>query len=282
MPRAAEVKRETAYIPNERSEQDQAERRTAGSGDAEAFSRCGITGVAVRADDRGAHTGIANAAKPACRIVGRADAIEAGRAIARAEGLVDTDPILAGRDGAGVRSGAIAVCQAFDRRAALTRPANLAGGAVGIAAAVASDATNAARVIGTADGAVVADVLPAESGIATDIAGIVGSDAITDIATTPFARGDAAIAIGSSTAAALAFGTAPVIDRSWAEQIDRTAQIFAIAMPGAACVIAAFGIVDMRGIEMRMATMVAADFAAIEQGWIGRDIAAAISGCADA
>ncbi len=282
MPGAAEVKRETAYIPDECCEQDRAERQTAGSGDTEAFSRGGITGVAVRTDDRGADACIAETAETACRIVGCTDAIETGRAIARAEGRVDTDPVLAGPDGAGVRAGAIAVRQAFDRRAALTRPANLTGGAVGIAAAVASYATNAARVIGTADGAVVADVLPAESGIATDIAGIVGGDAITDIATTPLARGDAAIAIGSSAAAAFAFGTAPIIDRPWAEQIDRATQIFAIAMPGAACVIATFGIIDMCGVEMRMTAMIAADFAAIEQGWIGRDIAAAIRGCADA
>jgi len=183
---------------------------------------------------------------------------------------------MARADGASASGRAIAIAETFDGRGALAGLTDLARAAVGIAAAIAGHARDPAHTIGTTESAVVANVLAAETGIATHIAGASRNDAIIDSAATVFATRNAHIAGGSGAATAFALGATPIIHLPRAKVIDRAAKIFAITMTGTATVVAAFGIGGIGRVEMRMAAMIAANLATFGHGGIGRDIAAPV------
>lgn len=255
---------------------DDAGANVRGSGDPETLAGGVETGIALRADDRGADAGIAGAAQTAHRPVGGAHAIRAGCAITGAERREDAGAVLAGSDDARVGGDAIGIDQTFDRRAAVARMANLTGGTIGIAATIAGYAAHPAGAPGATDRALIADVLPAESGIAAHITGAGFDSALVDTAAAPFASRDADIVRRVGAATALIGGATEIFDRSGTEEIDRAAEIFAITMPGATTVVAAFGIARISRIEMRMATMIAAELATFDHGGIGGHVAATV------
>lgn len=248
-----------------------------GSGDPEALAGEVVAGIPIRADDRGARPGIAGAAQPTERIVRGADAFGARGAFALAQGRVTASPVCAGRDRAGIAAGAIAIDEALDRGADALET-RFAGPAIGIGAAIPGHAAHHTRGIRAAERAIVTDMLVTESGFAGHIAGAGVGGAILHPAAASRTAGDANIAVRAGAAATLALATAQIALRTGAELRDRATEILAIAVSSAAAGIAAFGIAGIGGIEMRMATMFAADLTALDDGLVGRDIAAAILG----
>lgn len=192
------------------------------------------------------------------------------------------DPFLADPSRASIAGGAIAIDETFWRDRAMPVLAHLARAAIGITATIAGHATDPAQTIGAANGTVIANMLATESGIATDIASVRRGSAFVDRAAAAVSARNAAIAGGSGPTAALTFVAAKIADRSWAKMVDRAAEVLAIAMTDATGTSATFGIPALRRIEMRMATMIAADLASRGHGRIGGDIAATVSRGADA
>lgn len=166
---------------------------------------------------------------------------------------------------------------AFDRGANSAK-ASLTGPAGGIVAAIAARARQIARTVIATDRAIVANVLAAETGLTAHIAGAGIGRAIFEPAAAAISPGNTAIAPGAAPTATLAFGAAEIVGGAWAKPIGRAAQVFSVAISGTTVAAAAFGIVGVRGIEMRMATMIATDLAPIELRFVGGNRAAAISG----
>lgn len=247
------------------------------SGDAEALAGEVVAAIPFRAENRGAGTGIARATQSADGVVRGTDAVCTDHALAYAERRVATGALLAGRHRTGIARGAIGIDKTFDRGAIATQ-AGLPGAASGIVAAIAGHTGDSARAVVTAHRAIVAIVLVTESRFAPDIAGARVGHAIGQSAARSRTTGDADVAVGASTAALFTGATTQLAIRARAELRNRAAQIFTVAMPGATTLAAAFGITGTGRIEMRMAAMIAAEFAPFGHGLIRRNIAATVFG----
>lgn len=246
------------------------------SGDAQALAGFGVTAKALGALDRDAGSGgIAGAAESAEGGVCGANAVRAGSAFARAGGCVGTDPSVARGQNAGIRFGAVSIDTTFDRGAVASQ-AGLTYAAAGIVAAVTGGTDRRSGRIGAANRAFVTVMLPADADLAAYIAGAGLDRAIFDRATRPGAAGDAGVSARIRATAALAGRAAAISVRAWTEIRHRAAKVFAVAVPIAAGVAAAFRVVRVGGCEMRMATLFAAEFTPRGVGEIGADIAAAV------
>lgn len=252
----------------------------ANSGDTEALARGFVAGVAIRTGDGNARAGIAGAAQPAEGVVGRTDSVRAGCAGAGAERRRMAGAVGASCHGAGIGGSAIAIGQALDRCAG-SRQAGFTGGAVAVAAAIARHAGHVSRSIGTADRIGAANVLATESGIATDVAGISRGCAIVHAAATAFPTGNTGVVGGAGAATTLIGVAAKVGTGARTETIDRATEVLAVAMPGAAALVAAFGIIGVGWVEMRMATMVAAHLSPAGLVLVGGNVAAPVLVSAD-
>lgn len=251
--------------------------RIGASGDAQTLASFGVAGKTVRAFDGDANSGITGSAEPTERVIDGADTVGAGGAFTGAGGGVGANTGRAGRQGAGIRAGTIAIDEALDRGARALL-AGFSGTAVGVVAAIAGGADGRARGVCTADCSVGAIVLAADANIAGNVARAGFQSAIGHRATRAGAAGNAAIGIRVRAAAKLIGGAAKIAIETGAEVRGRAAQVFAIAVSGAALTVAAFGISGVRRVEMGMAAMIAADLAAGNVGSIGADIATAVLG----